>query len=616
MRRLSFIIYQLSFSVALLAVLLLAACADNETVSNEEPLPDGYGRIRITVCTPENSQSQKTRGVYEDDSDNAVHEYPWETPNHDWEVMHSLRVFICKALNNEVVQILTATDSEINHASSSTATPGQVGGNDYKYGTSVTLESEPLPAGNYHIFATANFNDNYSVGDVIDMNGTVQFLNGLSTVGNNDYTAQDYADVDNFIEVLPSIPYGEFKYIDKSGLTDDEKEGFEDKLEKYGVVKYLGTNTDKDNWQKNIPLTGYLLKMKNSENQDVDITVQNAKETDAGTLYVWRTMSKLEFEFTNEASQTIRIKGIEVEPINQASASGATKGIYLFSHDDLTSTADLAAGTGITLPTDAREDVGKVKYEPSTPLKLAANETGNIFFYVNETDATYTVTQNQLSLRFKIQRLKEGKTGDNETDWYDEEIRYGVTTPYVEGSEDQNGFNVIRRNDWIHIPVHLTDWQLRIEPLAFVPIAGYPATLLSSNGLTATFSTGGMIALQPFVKKKDDSTWRDFGDTRITYGNVVKDQTDNTKDDVNASWVASITWKNEDDTGGEDSQYGSGKIITTPFRYDPATKSIIGELNNNLPNTYAAGGHMTTFTIVLTLEQYTYSFTFNVILQK
>ena len=34
----------------------------------------------------------------------------------------------------------------------------------------------------------------------------------------------------------------------------------------------------------------------------------------------------------------------------------------------------------------------------------------------------------------------------------------------------------------------------------FKGYAGYPATLLSSDALTATFNTGGMIALQPFVK--------------------------------------------------------------------------------------------------------------------
>ena len=162
-----------------------------------------------------------------------------------------------------------------------------------------------------------------------------------------------------------------------------------------------------------------------------------------------------------------------------------------------------------------------------------------------------------------------------------------MTTPYIDGGAGGNGFNVIRRNDWIHIPIHITDWQLRIEPLAFVPIAGYPATTVSSDGLNATFSTGGMIALQPFVKKYSDDTWRDFGDPEVTF--------------------VSISWKNSDGTD----VFGDGKIVKTAFAYDPVTKSIIGELNNDK----VGHNYMTTFVVNVTLGSYGYSFTFNVILQ-
>ena len=139
-------------------------------------------------------------------------------------------------------------------------------------------------------------------------------------------------------------------------------------------------------------------------------------------------------------------------------------------------------------------------------------------------------------------------------------------------------------------PIILTDWQIRIEPLAFVPIAGYPASTVSIDGLTATFSTGGMIALQPFIKKYTDSTWRDFGDSEVTF--------------------VSITWKNSDGTD----EFGDDKIIKTAFSYDYVTKCIIGELNNDL----TGGPYKTTFTINVELGTsplYQYSFTFNVILQ-
>lgn len=248
----------------------------------------------------------------------------------------------------------------------------------------------------------------------------------------------------------------------------------------------------------------------------------------------------------------------------------------------------------ITLPTAALTDVGPVTYTPASSEQSIAGSGGtrSIYFYVNETDASFTTTSNQLSLRFKIQRWNS-----TTNQWYDDEIRYGVTIQHdltengVYGGE-RGGFNVIRRNDWIHIPVVLRDWQFRIEPLAFVPIAGYPATTLSSDGLTATFSTGGPIILQPFAQKNNDGTWRDFSDPEVTF--------------------VSLTWKNSDGTN----MSGDGKIIEQAFAYDSDSKCIYGVLNNNL----SSGTHKTTVTVNVKLgpsgSQYDYSFTFNVVLQK
>ncbi len=693
---------RLSYYIALLAAVLLSACSSEEAIDTEEPLPDGMGQLRLTVTT---------RAVLEDDPEHPVHEYPWETPDHLWEVMHSLRVIICKASDNTVMQIVTVTDQQIGN--SSVPTPTQAYTTDYVYNT-VEVTSQPLPVGHYHVFATANYADGYSVGDVVNLDETVKFANGYS--------------------------------------------------------------------ETNIPMTGKLTDANGMKSVSV---ANSPTPTDAGTLTVWRVMGKLQFEFKNETSQKVRIKGIEVEPINQASSSGP--GIYLFSKDDLTSLANLvpmfAANTtktgvsatwplntsplqttasvstggvfsstaltygdskltpsglrtagevnlykfeaaenlgstrdndavitftvtpatgmtftpknvtfkacrgatdggnfdvvavsggttttlatgerparyngdkdendnrvppytteysyplsgtpttgsvvvkiylynlasgkdyafsdvaisgdvtnntgsalqeALTLPDGARTDVGMVNYEPSSALELEAkddnstDDEGTLFFYVNETDATYTTVENQLSVRFKIQRWSG-------SDWYDDEVRYGFTTHYSDGTTGHNGFNVIRRNDWIHIPVVLRDWTFRVEPLAFVPIAGYPATTLSSDALTATFSTGGMIALQPYVKKRSDSTWRDFSDPEVTF--------------------VSLTWKNSDGTDVS----GSGKIIETPFTYDTANHCIVGELNNSL----SAGTYKTTVTVNVKLgptgSQFDYSFTCNVILKK
>ena len=486
------------FMLGLTAV-LMTACSSEETTNTELSMPEGMGRIRITISTPE-SNPDLTRAVSTDTT--------WLAPDHEWERLQTFRILICDAATNEVVQIISGDKSQMGDASTSSS--------EHLYKQSAELVSEPLLAGAYKIYATANFADGYIVGATVDLDRTEKFPNG------------------------------------------------------YGLTTQYGENLP-------IPMTGQLAG---------NVTVTPGDVTDAGTITVWRVMGKMQFEFANFTSSKIKIKGIEVEPINQLSTGDDSgKGlVYLFSKDDLTSTANLAAGTGITIPASARTNVGTVRYEPTTPLTLDAkdgtNFTGNLFFYVNETDATFTTTNNQLSVRFKIKRQKAG----NEDEWYDEELRYGVTTNH---NGTSGGFNVIRRNDWVHIPVYLRDWTFRIEAMPFVPIGGYPAVVVGNDALEATFSTGGYVILQPFAQKNNDGVWRDCSDPEVTFVSLTSTP-----------------------------QPGSGSMMTTPFAYDEDTKCIIGVLNNNLD----AGTYRTTLTIDMKLgpqgSQFDYTFTCNVILQK
>ena len=503
--------------MALLAAVLMTACASDDVNDSEQPLPEGMGRIRITITAPESAMT--TRAVRQPNA--------WEDPDHEWERLQTLRILICKAANNEVVQIISGTKDDFTEQTHEGTSPTA---KDSENSTHKWAEytSDPLPAGSYHVFATANYADGYNVGSIINPDATAKFpaFNGYSVT--------------------------------------------------------------------NIPMTGKLMDGSSLKS----VSVSNGVETDAGTLAVWRVVGKLSFEFVNETSEQLQIMGIEVEPINQASTTGP--GIFLFSKDNLESETNLSPGTSteggkeiITLPNGARDDVGPVRYEPATALDLAAKnegntDEGNLYFYVNESDGTFTTTENQYSLRFKVKRKKP--TGD---EWFDEELRYGMTTAYTDGTTGGNGFNVIRRNDWIHIPIHLTDWQFRVEPLAFVPIAGYPAKTISSDGLTATFSTGGPIIMQVFAQKNNDGTWRDFTDPEVT--------------------LQSITWKNSDGTRDA----GNGKLFVTAPTYDEDTGCIVGVLNNNLT---AAGTYKTSITVTAELgsgtAKYVHAFTFNVVLQK
>ena len=497
----------------LAAALLTAACTDEPGLGGtaQQPLPEGYGRLQLTIATPEDVL---TRAV---DTTN-----PWLEGSDDERAIKSYYLLICNGTSVQQVVRGGTTALDAHDAT------------NHRYPTHDYVQSQPIAPGtyNYTFYCLANFTTAMltQIGLAVDASGNI-----TSTA-------------------LPT--------------------GFEDKTLRLANISLP---------DEGMPMTGKLSA------PGIEIKAGEAV-TIADPLVLWRMLAKLEFKFENESGSKVKVKGIEVEPINQASTAGP--GIYVFSKDELTSVANLAAGSsGITLPSGATADVGSVKYEPATALELAAKnagttDEGTLFFYVNETDGTFTTTNNQFSIRVKIARQK------TESEWYDDELRYGVTTHYGDGTAGQNGFNVIRRNDWIHIPIHLTDWQLRVEPLAFVPIGGYPATMLSSDALTATFSTGGMIALQPFIKKYTDSTWRDFDDTEVT--------------------LVSISWKNSDGTDVS----GTGKIVKTAFAYDPVNKCIIGELNNSL----ASGTHQTTITLNVKLgptgSQYDYSFTFNVVLQK
>ena len=669
----------------LLAAVLLTACSGNEAADTELPLPEGKGCIQLTICSPENGGNNTKSPITR-----AVNATPWEDPDHEWEKLQTFRILICKASDNKVVQIISGDKNQMSAATTLPST--------FK---SATVTSQPLEAGNYYIYATANFDDGYSVGDTFNPDATVKFANGyseknipmtgklmetngtLKSVAVSNGTETDAGTItvwrvmgklsfkftnetseqvqilgievepinqasttgpgiylfskDNLASeanLVPLFPANTTKTVSATWALDDvpTQDGaatvslggvFASTALSWGSkLSATGEATTYDNAYK-------LQKFKTTENissKDNDAVITLKVTPAAGMSFTPKNISLKACKVgTNEGKFDVEAGGTtvaaEVTPPRYNGAGGNheppffkeysyainstattaeyTVKIYLYNLNDekeyafrdIVISGDVINNTGaalqehISLPTGALTDVGPVSYAPATALTLGANgssnATGTLFFYVNETDASFTTTNNQFSIRLKIQRGS-----------HTEELRYGMTTPYIDGATGGNGFNVIRRNDWIHIPIHLTDWQFRVEPLAFVPIGGYPATMLSSDALTATFSTGGYIILQPFAQKNNDGTWRDFTDKEVTF--------------------VSLTWKNSDGTNVS----GTGKIFETAPTYDAASGRILGVLNNSL----AAGTYKTSVTVNVKLgssgSQYDYAFTFNVVLQK
>jgi hypothetical protein len=679
-----------NFITTLLAMLLITSCADDKVA--DDATPDGYGRLTITISTPEAAQTRAVSTTT-----------PWLEGSSDERAIKSYHLLVCNG--NTIIDAVSGGELALSNT--------HEGDPKNYYLSTQTITSNPIPVGTYNditFYCLANFTPDMMTAAGLTVSGGKVTDTTLPT----DFETKVMQPIANGISTVPT-----------TGL----------------------------------PMTGKLTQSS--------FTIVRSTPTDiSDPLILWRMMAKLEFQFTNQRNSDVQVLGIEVEPINQATASGS--GVYLISQDNLFSLYDLKApyysttvnqtdvtttwalhdaaiqtvatvpsaplisqaqlmwgaklestgqitangtdlqtfkaiekvttrderaaviftvkaangltfkptglsfkacrggtdggyfdvvvinggtstavatgvrperynvspylstysydlsshslaatagvfyvkiylynldagkeyafsdvvitgdvknidgstGEGITLPAPALTDVGPVTYTPASTTIAANGGTGSLFFYVNETDATFTTTENQLSLRFKIRR-----------DGYTEELRYGVTIPYIDGLTGGDGFNVIRRNDWIHIPIYIADWIFRVEPLAFVPIAGYPAVTVSSDALTTTFSTGGLIALKPFAQKNNDGTWRDFSDPEVTF--------------------VSLSWKNSDGTD----VFGSGKIVKTAFTYDPVNHCVVGELNNTL----SPGTYKTTLTINVKLgpsgSQYDYSFKCNVILQ-
>lgn len=318
-------------------------------------------------------------------------------------------------------------------------------------------------------------------------------------------------------------------------------------------------------------------------------TIAVTAETETIELIVIRMMAKIEVDVYNDGETDATIHSISLTEITK-NADGNLKLLPNLSDAghgsmEVTTHGDIQPN----LPTNAPK--GNMTLYPSS-VQGAVSKTGHkstgtgqtpvkFIFYVNESTApTNSSDHYYLSLG-----IKTGSGSD---------VVYSHALISDEGSsdDDHGKWNYIARNDYRVIPIVLTDWQFRIEPIAFVPIAGYPAVTLSSDALKATFSTGGFIALQPFVKKRTEATWRDFGDPEVEY--------------------VSVTWTNSDGTNVS----GADKIVKTAFVYDDVSKYIIGELNHDK----VTAGHTNKTAVTVTVKlgssgsQYTYSFTCDVII--
>ena len=557
--------------VVLVALLLLTACKGDETSEPSVGLqPDGKIRVHLKVGVAGSSETTRAWS----DSQYA----------NDEEMMNVWTVVVVDNTTNKVVSIYACKpdgepDQEID-------------------------DIAELPAvGTYRFYSFANMSPSV-VKKLLSIDGTAVVDPGSVRTrgegdgnGNNDPTTGPstggeeikvtaYNGVGSAVDPDLVTSYQSANAPDPF-MTDDDtytkntyysiKEFDKDKEIIAEAVKAATVNMPGNNFR----VTGangygaFGIPMSNVQTKTVDASTTSIE------LVVIRMIAKIELDVYNDGENDATISSISLTDITKNAnnnlkllpnlTAGANSMNY--THKDIQPNLGAAASTGnMTLsPTTASQGlIAKTGHRttdnPRNPVKF--------IFYVNESDAP----DNGSGLFYVTLGIKTGSGTDV------------VYSHALISDTDAKEWGYIARNDYRQIPIVLTDWVFRIEPLAFVPIAGYPATMLSSDAQSATFGTGGIIALQPFVKKRTDATWLDFSDPEVTF--------------------VDIHWKNSD---GADVS-GDGKIVKTAFSYDDINKCIIGEMNQAKVST----SHNTKTAITVTVKlgpsgsQFTYSFTCDV----
>ena len=327
------------------------------------------------------------------------------------------------------------------------------------------------------------------------------------------------------------------------------------------TTKKLATT---NGWTNDIPMSnnvqGQRVTVAEVENQSFEVELV-------------RVMAKIQLDFENFSNQQIDILGYEIYPLTKTNVS-------LF---EPAQPADI-----VTAATNSEAYTVDLSEAPITltPINSSGHGgTGSAWCYVNETNATATATHNQYSIRLKVLR--------NTTV---EEFRYGFTV-----NSASSGFDYIRRNDWIKLPIVVRDWRFRVEALPFPPIAGFQSRVVSADALSITFNTGGYIFLRPMFRKNSDpeGVWRNFDDS-----DVVFKLADNYTTNATTGAAECI-----------DSESGTGLIMTGDLRIFEAgqyfTQLPSGDIVGKLDNAEGKTG-LVTVTIKVKLEGLEYEFNYNI----
>jgi hypothetical protein len=239
-------------------------------------------------------------------------------------------------------------------------------------------------------------------------------------------------------------------------------------------------------------------------------------------------VAKVELVFRNAGTKDVNIKYAKIYPLNEGNIT------LMPDYTTLTygSETDPVLLSGVTATGSDNPTV--ISYDGVSLAKNShATTSFSSRFYVRESLAT-SHTVGRFMVNVGIER--EGKT---------EEVLYTLS------GDDFTGIN---RNDWVQIPIRLTDYVVSLNTRFYPPIGGYPAvTEENKTEFYCKFKTAGEFEIYATVVNAAEGT-------TVNYPN----------------WDYSTTLQVNGDTG----------IFDTLPHLDITTGQILGKLNSNKGTAY------------------------------
>lgn len=330
----------------------------------------------------------------------------------------------------------------------------------------------------------------------IDQKGNVaKILNRSDAETGISVAETDAFEQETFRSILPSGTYSVFAFANMTAADLKTNSGIE-----FGVGDVLSNDdiaeikqaisgcalNGLDITAAAIPMTGYVGEIK----------VKNTIE-ETFSIEVVRMAAKVRLLFSNSTDKDMTVTGVSFDPVTTSSVS-------LFPNGNLGIDYSHLGNRAYTPIANATYD--ELTLQCSVTVESKANEIPYTF-YMKE---SLSDSKNEKSFKLGL-KIRHGD-GTSETQ------QYNITKDIKE---------YINRNDWIEIPITLSQYDVSVEALFYPPIGGYPAVLSTTHpdgSQIFIFGTEGDFSIVPHVIDKFTGTHLAPAKYSIQLGEIEDDE--------------------------------------------------------------------------------------------